>query len=116
MDVKDIQYLVEGLSSTLAEFYSELHEALVAKGRKRMGQEDAPDSPQVSELIRRTRERQVVADLVGTGKKGEEELIQAVGAQVKRILSSAGIVTHSDLARVEKRMDEIEKALADKGY
>ncbi len=116
MDVKEIQYLAEGLFSTVAEFYSELHEALVAKGRRRMGQEDAPDSPQVSELIRRTRERQAVVDLMGAGKKGEEELIQAVGAQVKKILSSAGIVTRPDLTRVEKRMDEIEQALADKGY
>ena len=116
MDVKEIQYLVEGLASTLAEFYSELHEALVAKGRKRMGQEDVPDSPQISELIKRTRERQALVDYLGKGKQGDEELIRAVGSQVKKILSSAGIVTRTDLTRVERRMDEIEKALADRGY
>lgn len=115
MEVKEIQYLLEGFSSTITEFYGELREALVAKGKKKMGQEGAADSPQVSELIRRTRERHNLAELLAGGKQGEEELVQAVGAQVKQILSSVGLVTRSDLARVERRMDEIEKALAEKG-
>ena len=116
MDVKEIQYLLEGFSSTLREFHGELREALVAKGKKKMGQEGAADSPQVSELIRRTRERHSLAELLAGGEQGEAELAQAVGAQVKQILSSVGLVTRSDLARVERRMDEIEKALAEKGY
>ncbi len=116
MDAKEIQYLLEGLSSTLTEFYGELREALVAKGKKKMGQEGAADSPQLSELIRRTRERHNLAELLVGGKPDEEELVQAVGARVKQILSSVGLVTRSDLARVERRMDEIEKALAEKGY
>ena len=79
-----------------------------------MGQEDVADSPQVSELIKRTREKQTVADLISKGQKGQDELIQSIGGEVKKILSSAGIVTRSDLARVEHRIDEIENAL-DKG-
>lgn len=116
MDFKEIQYLLEGLTGTAAAFYGELYEALVAKGKKRMGQEGAPESPQVSELIRRTREEKCMADLLAAGKSGEEELVHAVGGQVQKILASAGIVTRADLARVERRLDEIEKALAKKGY
>jgi polyhydroxyalkanoate synthesis regulator phasin len=111
MDVKEIQYLFEGLSNTLGELSAEVFDTLVAKGKKRMGQEDVADSPQISELIRRTREKQTVAELISTGQKGQEELIQAIGGEVKKILSSAGIVTRSDLARVERRIDEIDNAL-----
>lgn len=115
MDLKEIKYLVEGLSTTLSAMYEELNETLVAKGKKRLGQEDAGDSPQISELIRRTRERRTLVEILASGKGSEEELIQAIGGEVKKILSSAGIVTRSDLARVERRMDEIEKALEDRG-
>jgi polyhydroxyalkanoate synthesis regulator phasin len=111
MDVKEIQYLFEGLSNTLGELSAEVFDTLVAKGKKRMGQEDVADSPQISELIRRTREKQTVAELISKGQKGQEELIQAIGGEVKKILSSAGIVTRSDLARVERRIDEIDNAL-----
>jgi len=111
MDVKEIQYLFEGLSNTLGGLYGELIETLVAKGKKRMGQENAADTPQVSELIKRTREKQTIAELISKGQKGQEELIHSIGGEVKKILSSAGIVTRTDLARVERRIDEIDKAL-----
>jgi len=111
MDVKEIQYLFEGLSNTLGGLYGELYNTLVSKGKKRMGQEEVEDTPQVSELIKRTREKQTIADLVSKGQKGQEELIRSIGGEVRKILSSAGIVTKSDLARVERRIDEIDKAL-----
>lgn len=111
MEVKETKYLFEGLSNTLGELYGELYDTLVSKGKKRMGQEDVADSPQVSELIKRTREKQTMADLVSKGQKGQEELIASIGGEVKKILSSAGIVTRTDLARIERRIDEIERAL-----
>jgi polyhydroxyalkanoate synthesis regulator phasin len=111
MEVKETKYLFEGLSETLGELFGELYDTLIAKGKKRMGQEDVGDSPQVSELIKRTRENQSVADLISKGQKGQEELIQSIGGEVKKILSSAGIVTRTDLARIERRIDEIENAL-----
>lgn len=111
MDVKETRYLFDGLSETLGGLLGELYDTLVAKGRKRMGQEDVADSPQVSELIRRTREKQTVAELISRGQKGQEELIQSIGGEVRKILSSAGIVTRTDLARIERRVDEIERAL-----
>jgi len=52
-----------------------------------------------------------VAELISKGQKGQEELIQSIGGEVKKILSAAGIVTRSDLARVERRIDEIDHAL-----
>lgn len=111
MDVKEIQYLFEGLSSTVGELSIEVYDTLIAKGKKRMGQQDVADSPQVSELIKRTREKQTVAELVSKGQKGQEELIQSIGGEVRKILSSTGIVTKTDLHRVERRIDEIERAL-----
>lgn len=115
MDFKDVGYFMEGLSGALTEFYGELYQALVTKGRKKMGQEDAGESAQVSELIRRTRQKETVAELVGRGQKGQEELIGAIGGEVRRILSSVGIVTRKDLARIEKRMNEIESAVETRG-
>lgn len=111
MDLKELGYFLEGLADVLTEFRGELYQSLVAKGRKKMGQEDAGESVQVSELIRRTRQKQTVAELVAGGGEGRDELIEAIGGEVKRILASAGIVTRADLARIEKRMDEIEKAV-----
>lgn len=115
MDMKEFQYFFEGLSGTVSQFYGDLYDTLVLKGKKRMGQETTGEAPQVSELIKRTREQQTLAELVSKGKQGQEELIQAIGGEVKKILSSAGIVTKSDLHRIERRMDEIEKDLARKG-
>lgn len=114
MEMKELQYFFEGLSSTLSTYYEEIYEILVSKGKKKMGQEAGPDTPQISELIKRTREQQSISDLMERGKEGQEELIQAIGAQVKKILSSAGIVTRHDLARLERRMDHIEQELAAK--
>lgn len=111
MEMKDLQYFFEGLSETLGQYFDEIYDTLVAKGKKRMGQETKGESPQISELIKRTREEQSFAELVARGKKGQEELIGAIGGEVKKILASAGVVTRPDLKRIEKRMEEIEQAL-----
>ena len=115
MDMKDIQYFFDGLSSTLTELYGEIYQTLIEKGKKRLGKEATGDTPQISELIKRTREEHSIAELVAKGKEGQEELIRAIGGEVKRILSSLGIVTRNDLIRIEKRMDEIEKILSERG-
>lgn len=115
MEMKEIQYFFEGLSNTFGDFFDEVYVTLVEKGKKRMGQETAGESPQISELIRRTREDKTIADMMAKGKKGQEELIRAIGGEVRKILSSAGIVTRTDLARIERRIDEIESIAASKG-
>ena len=115
MEVKEIQYLFEGVSNIAGPFLGELYDTLVTKGKKRMGRETEEDSPQISELIRRSRESQTVAEMVARGKKGQEELIRSIGGEVKKMLSSAGIVTGTDLARVQRRVDEIEAIIAEKG-
>ena len=114
MDLKQIKYLVEGLSGTLNTFYEEVHDTLVAKGRKRLGQEDIEEGPQLSEIIRRTRERRTIAEILASGKGGEAELVEAIGNEIRSVLTAAGIATRDDLARVEKRMEEIEQALEEK--
>ncbi|HEY5530792.1 MAG TPA: hypothetical protein VIK22_02190 [Candidatus Anoxymicrobiaceae bacterium] len=114
MDLKEIQYLVEGLFGTLNAFYEEVHDTLVAKGKKKLGQEDIEEGPQLSELIERTRERRRLTAIIAGGKGGEDELIEAIGREIRRVLSVAGIATRDDLARVEKRMEEIEQALEEK--
>jgi polyhydroxyalkanoate synthesis regulator phasin len=114
MEVKEIQYFFVGLSNTVAELYDQVYDTLVVKGKKRMGQETKKETPQISELIKRTREEQTISELLSKGKKGQEELIKSIGSEVKKILSSAGIVTRTDLARLEKRMNEIEKTLGEK--
>lgn len=115
MDLKELQYFFEGLSGTVGQFYDEVYDSLVAKGKKRLGQEAGEESPVISELIKRTREQQSISELLARGKKGQEELILSIGAEVKKILSAVGIVTRHDLARIERRMDEIENILAEKG-
>lgn len=112
MEAKEMQYFLEGLSGTLRELFDELYDTLVIKGKKRMGQETKGNSPQVSELIRRAREKQTVAELLAKGKQGQEELIQSIGGEVKKIMGSVGVVTRTDLARINRRMDEIEGALS----
>lgn len=114
MDLKELQYFFEGLSGTVGHFYGEVYDSLVVKGKKRLGQETREDSPVISELIKRTREQQSISELLAKGKKGQEELILSIGAEVKRILSAAGIVTRHDLARIDRRMDEIESILTGK--
>ncbi|MDD5749094.1 MAG: hypothetical protein PHP64_08680 [Actinomycetota bacterium] len=115
MEMKEIQNFFDGLSLTLDELFGEVYETLVMKGKKRLGQKDVGETPQISELIKRTHEEHSIAELVSKGKEGQEELIQAIGGQVRKALSSLGIVTKSDLERIERRMAGIEKALSEKG-
>jgi len=115
MEIKELKYLVQGLSSTFGEFYGELYDSLVVKGKKRMGQEAKGESPQISELIKRTREKQTIQELLSKGKQGQDELIKSIGVEVKKKLAGVGIVTRTDFHRVEKRLDEIEEVLAEKG-
>ena len=112
MDFKEIQFLMDGLGGTVKQFGQEVYDSLVIKGKKRLGQESGEESPTISELIMRNREHQSIAELLSRGKQGQEELIGAIGSEVKGILSATGLVTRHDLARIEKRMDEIEKILA----
>ncbi len=111
MDFKDLQYFAEGLSAELGELYSEVYRTLVIKGKKRMGQETKEDAPEISELIKRSREQRSIQELLSSGKQGQDALIAAIGAEIKKILSAAGVVTRTDLARIERRMNDIEKAL-----
>lgn len=113
METKDIRYFVEGLASTASGVFDELYEVLVAKGKKKMGKEDV-ESPEISEIIRQVKEKETVAGFLARGKKGREDLIQSVGEEVQRILSSIGVVTKMDLKRIDKRVAEIENLLAKK--
>lgn len=113
METKDIQYFVDGLTSTVRDVFDELYGVLVTKGKKQMGKEDA-ESPEISEIIRQVKEKETVADLLARSKKGREDLTQSVGEEVQRILSSIGVVTKMDLKRIEKRVAEIENLLAKK--
>lgn len=114
MDAKDLKYLFQGLTATLSEYYSEVYDSLIVKGKKKLGRGEE-ETPAISELIRKVKEEQSISEMLSKGEKGQAEFTQAIAAEVRRILSRTGVITRSDLARVEKRLDEIEKYLERKG-
>ncbi len=114
MDAKDLKYLFGGLTSTLYEYYSQVYDSLIAKGKKKLGKGEE-ETPAISELIKRVREEHSISEMLSRGREGQAEFTQAIAAEVRRILSKVGVVTRADLVRVEKRLEEIEKFLDKKG-
>ncbi len=112
MDTREVQYLVEGVSDTISSVYDELYDSLVVKGKQRLGQQTTGDAPVISDLIKRHREDNELSSLLSRAESEKEELIRSIGAEIRKRLSTVGLVTQSDLARIQRRMDEIEQVLA----
>ena len=101
--------LFQGVVTTCKEVGGEFYKELVAKGKKRMGQESEPTGERIAELIHKTRASEPIADLISRGKKGQEEMVSAIGKELKNVLSVAGIVTKTELAHLEKRVNQVER-------
>ena len=70
MDKKDLRYFWEGLTGTVTEFYGELYDSLVAKGKRQLGDDSAAQTPHISDIIRRMREKEAMQELLSRGKRG----------------------------------------------
>ncbi len=114
MDARDLKYLFKGLTSTVSEYYFEFYDNLIAKGKKKLGKGNE-ETPAISELIRKVKEEHSISEMLSRGEEGQAEFTRAIATEVRKILSRVGVVTRADLARVEKRLEEIEKYLGGKG-
>lgn len=101
MEPKDIPYLLLGAMSTIREETKKTVEELVEKGKTGSGK-GSKGITQADKAVR---------DLVEKGRKEREDLLNAIGKEVTRILDNMGAITKNDIRALEKKLANIEKKL-----
>ncbi|MEZ5145002.1 MAG: phasin family protein [Acidimicrobiales bacterium] len=54
--------------------------------------------------------RQMAEDLVERSRKNNEKLLKAIDAEIRSRLSSVGVATKEDIARLERKIEALSKA------
>lgn len=99
MEPKDVPYLLLGTMSTIREEMKKTVEDLVTKGKGGSGK-GAKGIAQADKAVR---------ELVDKGRREREDLLNAIGKEITRILDNMGAVTKTDIRALEKKLSNIEK-------
>ena len=99
MEPKDVPYLLLGAMSTIREETKKTVEDLVDKGREGSGK-GAKGIASADKAVR---------DLVEKGRREREDLLNAIGKEVTRILDNMGAITKNDIRALERKLANIEK-------
>lgn len=102
MEPKDVPYLLLGAMSTIREETKKTVDDLVEKGKTGGGGKGAKGIVQADRAVR---------DLVEKGRKEREDLLNAIGKEVTRILDNMGAITKNDIRALDKRLANIEKRI-----
>ncbi len=87
--------------STIREETKKTVDDLVEKGKSGSGK-GAKGIAQADKAVR---------DLVDKGQKQREDLLNAIGKEVTRILDNMGAITKNDIRNLEKKLNNIEKKI-----
>lgn len=87
--------------STIREETKKTVDELVDKGKAGSGK-GAKGIAQADRAVR---------DLVEKGRKEREDLLNAIGKEVTRILDNMGAITKNDIRALEKKLANIEKKI-----
>lgn len=101
MEPKDIPYMLLGAMSTIREETKKTVDEMVSKGKAGSGK-SAKGIATADKAVR---------DLVDKGRKEREDLLNAIGKEVTRILDNMGAITKNDIRALEKKLANIEKKI-----
>jgi len=101
VEPKDVPYLLLGAMSTIREETKKTVEDLVEKGKAGSGK-SGKGIVSADKAVR---------NLVEKGKKEREDLLNAIGKEVTRILDNMGAITKNDIRALDKRLANIEKRI-----
>lgn len=101
MEPKDVPYLLLGAMSTMREETKKTIDEMVEKGKAGSGA-GAKGIAQADKAVR---------DLVDKGRKEREDLLNAIGKEVTRVLDNMGAITKNDIRALEKKLSNIEKRI-----
>lgn len=101
MEPKDVPYLLLGAMSTIRVETRKTVDELVDKGKTGTGK-SAKGIAQADKTVR---------DLVEKGRKEREDLLNAIGKEITRILDNMGAITKNDIRALEKKLSNIEKKI-----
>lgn len=87
--------------STIREETKKTVDELVEKGKSGSGK-GAKGIAQADKAVR---------DLVDKGQKQREDLLNAIGKEVTRILDNMGAITKNDIRNLEKKLNSIERKI-----
>lgn len=105
MNVTDIPYLMLGMAATMREKTQEMVEDMVEKGRG-LG-------PSAKDKVKKKKEATEKATL-GLKQKSlqkTDELTEAVGDTVEKVLGQMGLITKSDINDLDKRLSSLERKI-----
>lgn len=94
-------YLLLGALSTIREEAKKTFDELVERGKSGSGK-GAKGVASADKAVK---------DLIDKGRKDREELLNAIGNEVSKVLDSMGAITRNDLRSLEKKLATIEKKL-----
>ena len=105
MNVTDIPYMMLGMAATLREKAQDMVEDMVEKGKGL--------APSAKEKVKKRKEATEKATL-GLKQKSlqkTDELTEAVGDTVEKVLGQMGLITKSDINDLDKRLSSLERKI-----
>ena len=105
INVTDIPYMMLGMAATLREKTQEMMEGMVEKGKGL--------APSAKEKVKKKKEATEKATL-GLKQKSlqkSDELTEAVGDTVEKVLGQMGLITKSDINDLDKRLSSLERKI-----
>jgi len=99
VEPKDVPYLLLGAMSTVRGEMKRTVDELVEKGKGGSGK-GAKGIAHADRAVR---------DLVDKGRREREDLLNAIGKEVTRVLDNMGAITKNDIRTLEKKLANIEK-------
>lgn len=102
MEPADIPYLILGAMTTARSETRKAVDDLIARGQERL-RERPREAAKRGEAY--------ISDMVERGRAQQEEFVDAVAVEVKRILGNIGVVTKADLEKLDRRISKLEKKI-----
>lgn len=105
MNVTDIPYMMLGMAATLREAAQDMMEDMVEKGKGLV--------PSAKDKMKKKKEATEKATL-GLKQKSlqkTDELTDAVGDTVEKVLGQMGLITKSDINDLDKKLSSLERKI-----
>jgi len=105
LNVTDFPYLILGMAATMREKTQEMVEEMVEKGKGLVPSAKARMAKQKEATGKATR------SMKERGLQRTDELTEAVGDTVEKVLGQMGLITKSDINDLDKKLSALERKI-----
>lgn len=108
MDQEELPYMLLGILTSTRREAMRIVDELVKKGQSG-AKADSAEKAGKTPIVKRGED--YINELIEKGRTQQDDFISAIYKEVKDVLDAMGIVTKSDLDKIEQRLSKIEKKL-----